>query len=345
MIMSNGTEEGNAPTVETEPVSEDNANVQSPVVAVETVAAEIWTAAEFEEAEPCDIIEISEETLKEAQLAAEERPEAGAEGGSIETSGQPEVATEEGEEVPTATSGGYNYPAPFTRHEVLCPYTYYPYRTLGKLFFEQGGRRYVCSAASIGNYAIWTAGHCVHAGNGQASGWSRRVVFVPAYRDGKAPYGQWPASHLWVRTAWYKNGIPNGLCEDMGGAVLYPQKGRKISQVVGWLGFAWNWNRFQSWVELGYPAANPFNGQRMQQVCASYAYSDTRLRCNPKPVGTGSDLTGGSSGGPWVWRFGTGNYLNGNNSYRYNNRPQEMYSPYFGNAARSLRGSLVGARP
>ena len=28
---------------------------------------------------------------------------------------------------PGATTGGYNYPGPYTRHEVLCPYTIYPY--------------------------------------------------------------------------------------------------------------------------------------------------------------------------------------------------------------------------
>ena len=28
---------------------------------------------------------------------------------------------------------------------------------------------------------VWTAGHCVHAG--QAGGWYRNIVFVPAYND------------------------------------------------------------------------------------------------------------------------------------------------------------------
>jgi V8-like Glu-specific endopeptidase len=344
--MANGTEEGMVPAEETEPSAEGNGNIQSPVRDLKLATAELWTTAEFEEAEPCDIIEISEEELEEFQRATQGKPEADAKGASIEEGGPPEVEAEADEEqAPAATAGGYNYPAPFTRHEVLCSYSIYPYRTIGKLFFEQGGGKYVCSAASIGNYAIWTAGHCVHAGNGQSSGWSTRVVFVPAYLDGKAPYGQWPASYLWTTTSWYKNGIPNGLCRDMGGAVLFPQNEKKISQVVGWLGFAWNWSRFQHWHELGYPAASPFNGQRMQEVEASYAYSDAGLKCDPKPVGTGSDLTGGSSGGPWIWMFGRGNYLNGNNSYRYSNKPQEMYSPYFDNGAKSLWDALVKSTP
>lgn len=166
------------------------------------------------------------------------------------------------------------------------------------------------------------------------------MIFVPAYRNGAAPYGQWPTKQLWVRNAWYKNGIPNGLCEDMGGATLHPQGGKKISQRVGWLGFAWNWGRYQHWDACGYPAAPPFTGELMVQTEASYAYPGT-VNCNPKPVGIGCDMTGGCSGGPWILRLGTNNYLNGNNSYRRNTKPEEMFSPYFGNAARSLQQTLI----
>ena len=72
---------------------------------------------------------------------------------------------------------------------------------------------------------------------------------------------------------------------------------------------------------------------------ASFAYDGT-VGCKPKPVGMGNDLTGGSSGGPWVWRFGTANYLNGNNSYRRKGNSEEMFSPYFGNHAKSLWDEL-----
>jgi V8-like Glu-specific endopeptidase len=319
--------------------------MRSPARTAELAAAQVFTAEEMEAAEPCDVIEISEDMLREHQQRMEERPEAGP-GAGLESGGPPQTATAAATAVePTATTGGYDYPGPYTRHEVLSPYTTYPYVTIGKLFFEQGGRNFVCSASSIGNYAVWTAGHCVHQGNNRPDGWATRVVFVPAYRDGAAPYGQWPASHLWTRTAWYRSGIPGGLCEDMGGAILFPQGGRSISQVVGWLGLAWNWSRLQHWHALGYPAAAPFTGGRLIEVEASYAYSDGNLDCDPKPHATGDDMTGGCSGGPWVWRFGTGNYLNGNNSYRYGNRPEELYSPYFGNEAKALWDSLQASTP
>ena len=334
------TEEGQVPTEELDAAVETSGNIQSPTRMLETATAEIWTLAEMEEAEPCDVIEVSDEDLTQSLQAEEERPEPTGRGEGIETGGLPEQAAADEEPEEAIETLGYGYPPPFTRHEVLCPYTIYPYRTIGKLFFKRGGRSYVCSASSIGNYAIWTAGHCLHEGNGQSGGWSTNVVFVPAYRDGSAPYGQWSAKALWVRTAWYKNGIPKGLCQDMGGAILFPKSSKRISQVVGWLGFAWNWSRIQHWHALGYPAASPFNGMRMIETEASYAYNGS-VGCSPAPIGIGCDMTGGCSGGPWIWRFGTGNYLNGDNSYRRTTRPEELFSPYFGNHAKSLRDTLV----
>ncbi len=337
-------EEGSGSVPQEDVVRSVSGNIASEERDIQLAEEEIWTMAELEEAEPCDVIEVSDEDIEESiQAEKEDEPEVTGKGEGLQSGGLPEEDVEEdAEEEPLATSGGYNYPPPFTRHNVLCPYTYYPYRTVGKLFFKRGGKSYVCSASSMGNYAIWTAGHCLHAGNNQASGWATNVVFVPAYKNGSAPYGQWPAKRLWVRTAWYKNGIPKGLCQDMGGAVLFPKGGKKISQVVGWLGFAWNWSRYQHWHALGYPAAKPFNGQLMVDTQASYAYNGS-VGCSPAPVGIGCDMTGGCSGGPWVWRFGTNNYLNGNNSYRRSSKPQEIFSPYFGNHAKSLWDTLKKA--
>lgn len=328
------------PGDDSEPTRADerDGNVFSPVQALATMAeaAEIWTVSEMENAIPCDILEIDEEPVDErAELEAAEKDH-------LMPAGEPEDDDEPAQDSETPAdieTLGYSYPAPFTRWENFADYRIWPYRTVGKLFFKVGGQSFVCSASSIGGCAILTAGHCVHAGNNSPDGWATDVVFVPAYRDGDTPYGQWPARYLVTRTYWYQNGIPKGLSQDIGGAVLHRQNGRMISQRVGWLGFAWNWSRIQHWLSMGYPAASPFNGQRMQINAASYAY-DGNVGANPKPVGMGNDLTGGSSGGPWVWQFGSNNYANGVNSYRIRTRPKEMFSPYFGNAAKSLYDTL-----
>ena len=51
----------------------------------------------------------------------------------------------------------------------------------------------------------------------------------------------------------------------------------------------------------------------------------------------GSDLTGGSSGGPWIISYGLpgqvagggNNFINGHNDWKWNTEPEAMVSPYF----------------
>ena len=312
-----------------------NGNEFSPQAEVMTMAeaAEIWTAAAMEAATPCDVIEVDEDAIAAEQAATEGEED------RLIPGGEPEDLSEPQPESGDIDLLGYGYPAPFSRWENFADYKLYPYRTVGKLFFKQGGGSYVCSASSIGGCAIITAGHCVHQGNNSSAGWSKDVAFVPAYRDGVAPYGVWPARYLVTRTQWYKNGISKGLSEDIGGAVLHKQGGKSISQRVGWLGFAWNWSREQHWLSMGYPAAAPFNGQRQWINAASFAYNGN-VGASPAPVGMGNDLTGGCSGGPWIWQFGAGNYVNGVNSYRRSSKPKELFSPYFGDAAKALYDTL-----
>jgi hypothetical protein len=48
-------------------------------------------------------------------------------------------------------------------------------------------------------------------------------------------------------------------------------------------------------------------------------------------------MTGGTSGGPWIFQFGRpgqpggggGNFLNGHNSWRHTAEPEELNTPYF----------------
>jgi hypothetical protein len=344
--MANDSEAGDtgASTSDTAPAA-DAGNIRSPATAAATAAA--WTLEAMRDAEPYPLPEVSDEDLRRhAEAALDQLGATGpSAGGGSDSGGAPAggTATAPTDDFETL-AGGYGYPAPFTRFEVPFPYTQYPLVTIGKVFFTQNGSNYVASAASIGNYAILTAGHVVHAGDGKPSGWSTNLVFVPAYKDGVRPLGTWPASWLATRVNWYNNGNPGGLWEDVGGAVLHPLNGRKISEAVGWLGFSWNWPREQHWFELGYPAAPPFNGERLNCVAASYAYNGSVPGATP-PVATGNDMTGGCSGGPWIRGMFSGNWQNGVNSYRQTSRPLEMNSPYFDDRAKSLKDLVVGGNP
>lgn len=236
---------------------------------------------------------------------------------------------------------GYNYPAPYTRFENFDDYSVFPYSTVGVLFFSQNGTDYRCSAASIGNNAVWTAGHCVHEGLGSGSGWSTNVVFAPAYKDGNTPFGTWSAFDLVSDNAWIS---ARDFRFDIGGVILEPNSSSQtLDEVVGSLGFAYNLNPNQHWFNIGYPSKAPFDGKTMQICAASFARNDP-LYSSPIPMAMGCDMTPGSSGGPWIINFsgspGNSNYINGNNSYRYTGLDEEIYSPYFGEAAKDLLASL-----
>ncbi len=236
----------------------------------------------------------------------------------------------------------YAYPFPFTRRTLERQLqTVFPYRTVGVVFMHQHGFDYVCSGSSVQSaprQVVFTAGHCMDDGAGHASS---HVVFVPAYRNGSAPYGVFSARHTWVLPAW-KNGGDDAYDEgafDVGRNA----KGKTLQGQVGALGFAWDQSRLQHWDLIGYPAEYPFTGEKPVVCEASHAFDDVAVLANEDPspgydtIGVGCDMTGGSSGGPWILGLGRGNYLNGVVSYGYDEQPKAIYGPYFGKEANWLR--------
>lgn len=215
-------------------------------------------------------------------------------------------------------------------------YTHFPHSTVGKVFFTSNGQNYVCSGSVLGNNALWTAGHCVFDPNTYT--WHSNWTFVPAYYDGYAPYGQWYARELWTLSGWSDYG---NLGYDIGSAVLWPN-GNSIAYYTGSLGTWANGPRGVYITAFGYPAAYPFNGQRMAW-CQDYTRLDYNI--NPATNGMGCNMTGGASGGPWIYQYvynsTSGNYVNGVNSYKYNNDPNSIYSPYFGDGAVNLFYTVI----
>jgi V8-like Glu-specific endopeptidase len=307
------------------------------------IASQPWTKERMEAAIPYPLEAIDGEPAMSIELIeSDELP-------GLIPSNPPEgvnltITIEDDPEILSGTVPlGYIYPAPYTQYQNFDSYQVFPYSTVGVLFFSQDEVDFRCSAASIGNFAIWTAGQCVHTGNNSISGWSSDVVFVPAYKDGNTPFGIWTADNLWTRLEWYSSA---DLRFDIAGGILDTNtSGQSISQVVGNLGFAYNLSNNQHWFSFGYPSESPFTG-KTQEICASsFAYHDTSMGI-PYPVGVGCNMTTpGSRGGPWIQGFnglaGTSNYLNGNNSYRYTPHPDEMFSPYFGNKAKELWDDLM----
>lgn len=218
-------------------------------------------------------------------------------------------------------------PLPWTSAEVTTPYTQAPTSTHGKVFFTLGGNDYVCSGTALlsGNKSVvWTAGHCVNEGPGAfATNWE----FVPAYKDGSAPLGAYVAENLFTTSAWGNSG---DFSYDLGAAVVAPAGGTALTDRVGGRGIAFNYSRSQTYNSYGYPAAPPFDGERLWRCNSGLQTQDTSA--NPATLGIGCDMTGGSSGGGWI----VGSNVVSVNSYGYDNQPNVMYGPYQGSVAQSL---------
>lgn len=212
-------------------------------------------------------------------------------------------------------------------YQVPPPYTSAPTSTNGKVFFSDGGANYVCSGTALlsGNRStVWTAGHCVHDG---AGGFHTNWAFVPAYADGDRPYGTWAAEALYTTSGWANDG---DFSYDLGAAVVAPSGGSELTDVVGGRDIAFNYGRNQQYQAHGYPAARPFDGQRLWVCDSPLAYNDTSA--DPATMGIDCDMTGGSSGGGWI----AGSSVHSVNSYGYRSLPDVMFGPYQGSVAQSL---------
>lgn len=203
--------------------------------------------------------------------------------------------------------------------------------TAGRVFFTVGGRDASCSGNAVtseNKSTVITAGHCVK----YQGSWHADWIFVPAYHQGEAPYGEWPAVSTHTTPQWHAT---EDIDYDIGAAVVRSVDGQRLTDVVGGQGIAFNQPRGQRTYAFGYPAADPYDGSRLV-YCAGTTFNDYFFS---NDLGLNCDMTGGSSGGPWFIGFdpqrGTG-MQNSVNSFGYVFLPDVMFGPYFGDAARQL---------
>ena len=196
---------------------------------------------------------------------------------------------------------------------------------VGKVFFDSPEGSMVCSGTVIKDVnhpgksnLVWTAGHCVHAG--QNGGWYRNIAFVPAYNDlGKsesqlssasssqiAPYGQWWANWASTSSQWIQGGSETGgagAAYDYAILHVKPEQGSKsLEETVGAaldVDFsapsATEVAKMGAW---GYPAAPPYNGLKMFK-CIDRPGRLSLSTSLPTMYRIGCTMTGGSSGGGW----------------------------------------------
>jgi hypothetical protein len=204
-------------------------------------------------------------------------------------------------------------------------------RAVGRVFYSLRGRDYSCTGVAVrgvNRSTVLTAGHCVNAGPG---GYARDWVFVPGYRDGRRPYGTWQATKLAAPAGWISTGRTQ---DDVGFAVVAPQRGRRLTDVVGSLPIAFDASRGAYLWAFGYPAAAPNGGRR-----ALYCRGPVR----PDPYRTGSQglacsMTQGASGGPWltIRSDGRPGAVYAVTSFTYRGMAGVIWAPYLGDTARAI---------
>ncbi len=172
----------------------------------------------------------------------------------------------------------------------------YPYSTVGVLLFRRPGvGAFRCSASVVSRRVIATAGHCVYSAPG---GFATDFLFIPAFHEGLAPFGTWDGVEAFAAEEWRASPeVPNA--GDLAVVVLADSDGTAVGDLTGWLGFKARGLENNHVKMLGYPG-NHDGGRRMHQVDSG----DWLLLEDPVAVLYGSDMRGGSSGGPWVQNFG-----------------------------------------
>lgn len=290
-----------------------------------------WTVERMKTATPADIIgPVGSESTKHAQVSS--GPATHVPGATPQISGSnPNSAQNTTDFKPMDVSAAQRWTK---RHTP-------PASTTGKVFFVSDSEnkhfrkdvRYACSGSVVNSEAkntVFTAGHCVHGGKGGT--WHKNWVFIPDYLNGDEPYGRWSPRQLWSLKGWMNN---SDFRYDIGAAVInLDNSDRRIANVVGGQGIAWNHPRGQHVHAFGYPADSPFEGKELF-YCSGSTLNDGAN------IGIGCNMTGGSSGGPWLMRFdGTLGYVNGIVSYGYSTDPNHLYSPYFGDGAGNLYNAV-----
>jgi V8-like Glu-specific endopeptidase len=202
--------------------------------------------------------------------------------------------------------------------------------TTGKVFFTLGGTNYVCSGSAATSHnrdVVLTAGHCVDEGPGEeATNWA----FVPGYDDGRRPFGTFTARWLVTTAQWAESG---DFDYDVGFGVMNTVSGQHLTDVVGSQGVAFNQQRGQLTYAFGYPAARPYDGSDIA-YCSDTVFADTYG--GSQDQGMDCNMTGGSSGGPWLTGYDTAagvGTLNSVNSFGYRGLKNVMWGPYFGTVA------------
>lgn len=235
----------------------------------------------------------------------------------------------------------------------------------GKVLFTMGGGNYVCSATVVQeptprntHSLVLTAGHCAY--DEVAEAFATNWIFVPSFDTSptftcaNATIGCWTAVGLVVHSGYATAGgfntqatIHDFAIAIVGGGGTTGTTTQLDTAVGGGYGIAYpGISTGDSVHAFGYPAAGRYKGKDLT-YCAGPTFNDANN--GNATWGIACNMTGGSSGGPWLAGFtqtGAGT-LTSLNSYGYSGL-SNMYGPKFNadtqdvvNAAASRTGNYI----
>jgi V8-like Glu-specific endopeptidase len=224
---------------------------------------------------------------------------------------------------------------------------------VGKIFFTLDGDDYVCSGALVGGKhldVVLTAAHCVTSGPGQAgraqggkARWATNWIFVPGFRDGLQPYGEYTARRFFVTPDWTG---PEGGSEQYDVAFVQvtaatldgvsgaaqPPPGLPVKFANSRDAAPLN----RAYV-FGYPSEPPYTGLYSDYCAGPVLASGGSVR-------TTCGMTAGDSGGPWFAGFsprsGSGPVA-AVSTYKVSDNLRVLYGAVLGPLARALYEQAV----
>ncbi|QIB47919.1 trypsin-like serine peptidase [Streptomyces aureoverticillatus] len=170
-------------------------------------------------------------------------------------------------------------------------------KTVGRLFFvNAGGADTWCTATAVksaNKSAVMTAAHCVRRGSSPFNT-NLDMVFVPAYHKGKQPYGAFAVRSAATPRTWETDST-----NDMATLVVDANKknGKKLTDAVGGQTVAFNRPVGDTISAFGYSATRPQLGEELLRCKGKAKKKQDGAQAIP------CDMTGGSSGGPWLADF------------------------------------------
>jgi hypothetical protein len=207
---------------------------------------------------------------------------------------------------------------------------------------------YQCSGSVIDSPAgdvVLTAGHCVI--DPETGVVASEVIFVPGYRERKAPFGVFAASSF-VTTPEWSSTAGGGDSDEAGDLALLvlapdPETGQSVEARVGALAIAFEQPREQTYTQWGYPGEAPYpEGEILYSHTTPYAGSDPFYLPSVAPIKIASDFTAGASGGPWTIGPTSAPTVLSLTDYYYATDPHHLYGAYFGATARHVYEEAAG---